>query len=115
MPSATRAEDTERHMTAKQSHHHGAVGARRSTLWARSAASAAIIMLLAAGGASAQSVKFEGDTKFAGNFGAGFQVLPNDWLAIRIEAQDILFKSDFLGTNRFRNNLTAYLGATVYF
>jgi hypothetical protein len=49
-------------MTAKQSHHHGAVGARRSTLWARSAASAAIIMLLTAGGASAQSVKFEGDT-----------------------------------------------------
>jgi outer membrane beta-barrel protein len=61
------------------------------------------------------AVKFEGDQKFAGNFGAGFQVLPNDWLAIRIEAQDILFKSDFLGTNRFRNNLTAYLGATVYF
>ena len=42
-------------------------------------------------------------------------MLPNDWLAIRIEAQDMVFKSDFLGTNRFRNNLSAYLGATVYF
>jgi hypothetical protein len=62
MLSAMRAEDIERHMTNKQSHHHGAVSARRSTLWARSAASAAIIMLLTAGGASAQSVKFEGDT-----------------------------------------------------
>jgi hypothetical protein len=57
MPSAMHAEDTERYMTSKQSHHHG-VG--RSTLL--SAASAAIIMLLAVGGASAQSVKFEGDT-----------------------------------------------------
>jgi outer membrane beta-barrel protein len=61
------------------------------------------------------AVKFEGDQKFAVNFGAGFQVLPTDWLAIRIEAQDIVFKSDFLGTDRLRNNLAAYLGATVYF
>jgi hypothetical protein len=46
----------------KQSHRHGAVGTRRSASWIRSASSAAIIMLLTAGGASAQSVKFEGDT-----------------------------------------------------
>ena len=61
------------------------------------------------------AVKFEGDQKFAVNFGAGYHVLPTDWLAIRIEAQDIVFKSDFLGTDRLRNNLTAYLGATVFF
>ena len=60
-------------------------------------------------------VKFEGNSTFAANFGAGFRVLPNDWLAIRIEAQDVLFKSDFLGTNRLRNNLKAYIGASVYF
>jgi outer membrane beta-barrel protein len=61
------------------------------------------------------STKFEGDQKFTVNFGAGFQVLPTDWLAIHIEAQDLVFKSDFLGTNRLRNNLAANLGATVYF
>jgi len=61
------------------------------------------------------SVKFEGDQKFTVNFGAGFRVLPTDWLAIRIEAQDLVFKSDFLGTDRLRNNLEASLGATVYF
>ena len=61
------------------------------------------------------SVKFEGDHKFTVNFGAGFRVLPTDWLAIRIEAQDLVFKSDFLGTDRLRNNLEASLGATVYF
>ena len=61
------------------------------------------------------STKFEGDQKFTVNFGAGFRVLPTDWLAIRIEAQDLVFKSDFLGTDRLRNNLTAHLGATVFF
>ncbi len=61
------------------------------------------------------AVKFEGNSTFAVNYGAGFRVLPTDWLVIRIEAQDILFKSDFLGTNRLRNNLTAHIGASVYF
>ncbi len=60
-------------------------------------------------------VKFEGNSTFTANFGAGFRVLPTDWLAIRIEAQDLVFKSDFLGTNRLRNNLKAYIGASVYF
>ena len=60
-------------------------------------------------------VKFEGNSTFTANFGAGFRVLPTDWLAIRIEAQDLVFKSDFLGTNRLRNNLTAHIGASVYF
>jgi outer membrane beta-barrel protein len=60
-------------------------------------------------------VKFEGNETFTANFGAGFRILPNDWLSIRIEAQDLLFKSDFLGTNRLRNNLKAYIGASVYF
>ena len=61
------------------------------------------------------STKFEKDNKFTVNFGAGFRVLPTDWLSIRIEAQDLLFKSDFLGTDRLRNNLAAHIGATVYF
>ncbi len=51
------------------------------------------------------STKFEGDQKFTVNFGAGFRVLPTDWLAIHIEAQDLVFKSDLLGTDRLRNNL----------
>lgn len=61
------------------------------------------------------STKFEGDQKFTVNFGAGFRVLPTDWLTIRIEAQDHVFKSDFLGTDRLRNNLAAHIGATVFF
>ena len=61
------------------------------------------------------SVKFEGQQQFSVNFGAGFQVLPTDWLAIRIGADDLVFKSDFLGTDRLRNNLQAHIGATVFF
>jgi outer membrane beta-barrel protein len=61
------------------------------------------------------SVKFAGDQKFTVNFGAGFRVLPTDWLAIHIEAQDLVFKSDLLGVDRLKNNLTAHLGASVFF
>jgi outer membrane beta-barrel protein len=61
------------------------------------------------------SVKFAGDKNFTVNFGAGFHVLPTDWLAIHIEAQDLVFKSDLLGVERLKNNLTAHVGATVYF
>jgi outer membrane beta-barrel protein len=61
------------------------------------------------------SVKFEGDQKFTVNFGAGFRVLPTNWLTLHIEAQDLVFKSDFLGTDRLRNNLTAGVGATIFF
>jgi outer membrane beta-barrel protein len=61
------------------------------------------------------SVKFAGDQNFTVNFGAGFHVLPTDWLAIHIEAQDLVFKSDLLGVERLKNNLTAHVGATVFF
>jgi len=61
------------------------------------------------------SVKFAGDQNFTVNFGAGFRVLPTDWLAIHIEAQDLVFKSDLLGVDRLKNNLTGHIGATVFF
>jgi len=60
-------------------------------------------------------VKFAGNQNFTVNFGAGFRVLPTDWLAIHIEAQDLVYKSDLLGVTRLKNNLTATLGATVFF
>lgn len=61
------------------------------------------------------STKFAGDQHFTVNFGAGFRVLPTDWLAIHIDAQDLVFKSDLLGVNRLKNNLQVHLGATVFF
>lgn len=61
------------------------------------------------------STKFAGDQHFTVNFGAGFRVLPTDWLAIHIDAQDLVFKSDLLGVDRIKNNLQVHLGATVFF
>ncbi len=61
------------------------------------------------------STKFAGDQHFTVNFGAGFRVLPTDWLAIHIDAQDLVFKSDLLGVDRLKNNLQVHIGATVFF
>jgi len=61
------------------------------------------------------STKFAGDQRFSVNFGAGYRVLPTDWLAIHIDVQDIVFQSDLLGKDKLTNNIAAHLGATVFF
>lgn len=61
------------------------------------------------------SVDFAGDQKFAVSFGAGFRVLPTDWLAIHIRMQDRVFDSDLLGESKLTNNLEANIGLTVFF
>jgi outer membrane beta-barrel protein len=59
--------------------------------------------------------EFAGDKRFTVNFGAGYRVLPTDWLAIHIDMQDLVFQSDLLGEDKLTNNLGAYIGATVFF
>lgn len=61
------------------------------------------------------STKFAGDQRFTINFGAGYRVLPTDWLAIRIDVQNHVFQSDLLGKDKLTSNLGAWLGATVFF
>jgi outer membrane beta-barrel protein len=61
------------------------------------------------------AVKFAGDQNFTVNFGAGFRVLPTDWLAVHIDVQDLVFRSDVTGTEELKNNLQATIGATVFF
>jgi outer membrane beta-barrel protein len=61
------------------------------------------------------SVKFAGDQNFTVNFGAGFRVLPADWLALHIDVQDLVFRSDVTGVEQLKNNLQATIGATVFF
>jgi outer membrane beta-barrel protein len=57
------------------------------------------------------STKFAGDQHFTVNFGAGYRVLPTDWLAIHIDVQDLVFQSDLLGKDKLTNNIGAYIGA----
>jgi outer membrane beta-barrel protein len=59
-------------------------------------------------------VTFAGDENFAINFGAGFRILPTDWLALHIDVQDILFRSDDIGSSQLKNNLQATIGATIF-
>ncbi len=61
------------------------------------------------------AVRFAGDQNFTVNFGAGFRVLPTDWLALHIDVQDLVFRSDVTGTEQLKNNLQATIGATVFF
>lgn len=61
------------------------------------------------------STEFAGDDRFTVNFGAGYRVLPTDWLALHIDVQDRVFESDLLGENKLTNNLEARFGVTVFF
>lgn len=61
------------------------------------------------------STKFAGDERFTVSFGAGYRVLPTDWLAVHIAVEDRVFESDLLGSSKLVNNLDAYVGATVFF
>jgi outer membrane beta-barrel protein len=61
------------------------------------------------------SVKFAGDNRLTLNLGAGFRVLPTDWLAIHIGVQDRVFNSDLLGEDKVTNNMEMLLSATVFF
>jgi len=61
------------------------------------------------------SVDFAGDTRLTLNFGAGFRVLPTDWLAIHIGVQDRVFNTDLLGEKKVTNNIEMLLSTTVFF
>jgi len=61
------------------------------------------------------SVKFAGQQNFTVNFGAGFRVLPTDWLALHLDVQDLVFRSNVFSVYRLTNNLQATLGASVFF
>jgi outer membrane beta-barrel protein len=59
-------------------------------------------------------VTFAGDENFSVNFGAGFRVLPTDWVAVHIDVQDIVFRSSDIGFPQLKNNLQGTIGATVF-
>lgn len=61
------------------------------------------------------SVKFAGNQNFSVNFGAGFRVLPTDWLALHIDVQDIVYRTDVFSIYQLTNNLQATVGASVFF
>lgn len=61
------------------------------------------------------SVHFAGDQNFAVNFGAGYRVLPTDWLALHLDVQDIVFRDNLFSVYKLNNNLQATVGLSVFF
>jgi outer membrane beta-barrel protein len=61
------------------------------------------------------STSFGGDDKFTVNFGAGYKVLPTDYLAVHVAVQDRVFNTDLLGVSKLASNLQAHIGLTFFF
>jgi outer membrane beta-barrel protein len=59
--------------------------------------------------------EFGGDQKFTVNFGAGYKVLPTDWLAVHVAVEDRVFNTDLLGVTKLASNLEARIGLSVFF
>jgi outer membrane beta-barrel protein len=61
------------------------------------------------------STSFAGDDQFTWNFGFGYRLLANDWLALRVDARDHVFDLDILGESQTNHNLEFTGGVSVFF
>ena len=65
--------------------------------------------------AGAGATEFAGERRFTGTFGAGYQVLPLDWLSLRVDFRDHLLNVDVTGEDKTTHNLEVTAGVTVFF
>ncbi len=65
--------------------------------------------------AGAGSSEFGGDDRFTVSGGFGYRLIATDWLALRLDVRDHVFKSDLLGSDQTRHNLEFSGGLTVFF
>lgn len=79
-------------------------------LGGRRAMPSALYLTLGAG-----STRFGGDDFFTFAAGAGYRLLATDWLAVHLDARDLIFRSDLLGTEKTTHNLQFTLGLTAFF
>lgn len=63
----------------------------------------------------AGGTRFAGEDNFTWNFGFGYKVLMNDWLALRVDARDHIFTLDLLGESQTNHNLEFTGGLSVFF
>lgn len=61
------------------------------------------------------STSFAGEDYFTTNFGAGYRLLFNDWLALHVDGRDHIFQRDLFGEDRTTHNLEFHGGLTVFF
>ena len=55
------------------------------------------------------------DDRVTFNLGAGFRILVTDWAALRLEARDHIYKSEWLGTQKTTHNMEWRLGVGIFF
>jgi outer membrane beta-barrel protein len=65
--------------------------------------------------AGAGSSDFAGDQRFTISGGFGYRLAMNDWLMLRLDARDYVFKSDLLGSDETLHNFEFTGGLTVFF
>ena len=65
--------------------------------------------------AGAGNTEFADDSHFTVNVGAGYRLLLNDWLALRLDFKDHIFESDLLGSDKYTHNLEGTVGLTMFF
>jgi len=65
--------------------------------------------------AGAGATDFAGDNRFTANFGAGYQVLLNDWLALNVVFREHLFDSDITGESKTTINSEISTGLSLFF
>lgn len=65
--------------------------------------------------AGAGGTRFAGEDNFTWNFGFGYKVLMNDWLALRVDARDHVFSLDLLGESQTNHNLEFTGGVSIFF
>jgi len=58
---------------------------------------------------------FADEEHFTYNVGAGFKVLPTDWLSFRFDVRDYMFDHDLFGETVDTNNIEVSLGFDIFF
>ncbi len=61
------------------------------------------------------SSEFGGDDRFTINGGLGYRLAATDWLALRVDVRDHVFKSDLLGASETKHNIELTAGLTIFF
>jgi len=65
--------------------------------------------------AGAGSSDFAGDERFTVSGGFGYRLAATDWLSLRVDVRDYVFKSDLLGSEETLHNLEFTGGLTLFF
>lgn len=65
--------------------------------------------------AGAGNSDFANESHFTYSLGAGYRLIANDWLALRLDVRDNIFDHDLLGETLTTHNLSMQLGLTFFF